>query len=55
MIRPASDAGQYRIIVQGECGSLLASLVDNVRVDVSPEDGDTCVVALVRDDRSSGD
>jgi len=50
MIRPASDAGQYRIIVQGECGSLLASLVDNVRVDVSPEDGDTCVVALVRDD-----
>ena len=50
MIRTASDAGQYRIIVQGERGSLLASLVDNVQVDVSPQDGDTCVVALVRDD-----
>ena len=50
MIRPASDARRYRVIVQSECGSLLASLVDNVQVDVPPEIGDTCVVALVRDE-----
>jgi hypothetical protein len=50
MIRPAGDARKYRIIVRSECGSLLASLLGNVQVAVSPETGDTCVVALVRDD-----
>ena len=50
MIGPASDARRYRIIVRSECGSLLASLGDNVQVAVSPESGNTCVVALVRDD-----
>lgn len=50
MIRPASDARRYRIIVRGECGRLLASLVDNFQLDVSPDSGDTCVVALVGDD-----
>ena len=49
MIRPTSDARQYRIIIRGECGRLLASLIDSVRVEPS-EDGETCVVALVRDD-----
>jgi hypothetical protein len=49
MIRPTSDARQYRIIVRGECGRLLISLIDNVRVE-SSRGGDTCVVALVRDD-----
>jgi hypothetical protein len=49
MIRPTSDARQYRIIIRGECGRLLVSLIDNVRVE-PPQDGDTCVVALVRDD-----
>ena len=49
MIRPTSDARQYRIIIRGECGRLLVSLIDNVRVEPS-QDGDTCVVALVRDD-----
>jgi hypothetical protein len=50
MIRPASDTRRYRIIVRGECGRLLAGLVDNVPAVVSPDRGDTCVVALVRDD-----
>jgi hypothetical protein len=49
MIRPMSDARQYRIIIRGECGRLLASLIDDVRVEPS-HNGDTCVVALVRDE-----
>ena len=49
MIGPTSNARQYRIIIRGECGRLLASLIDDVRVEPS-QDGDTCVVALVRDD-----
>jgi len=49
MIRPASDARRYRIIIRGECRKLLASLIDNAQ-DVSSQNGDTCVVALVRDD-----
>jgi hypothetical protein len=48
MIGPMSGARQYRIIIRGECGRLLTSLIDNV--DVEPiQGGDTCVVALVRD------
>ena len=49
MVRPAGDARRYRIVVRGECGRLLASLIANVQV-VSSQNGDTCVVALVRDD-----
>ena len=49
MITPASDARRYRIIIRGECGKLLASLIDNVQV-VPTQNGDTCVVASVRDD-----
>jgi hypothetical protein len=49
MIKPASDARQYRIVTRGECGRLLAGLVDNLQV-VTSQNGDTCVVALVRDD-----
>ena len=49
MIGPTSDARQYRIIIRGECGRLLASLIDDVQVEPS-HDGDTCLVALVRDD-----
>ena len=49
MIRPAGDARRYRIIVRGECGRLLASLLENAEV-VSSQNGHTCVVALVRDD-----
>jgi len=48
MMRPADDARRYQIIIRGECGKLLVSLIDNLRV-VSQSD-DTCVVALVRDD-----
>ena len=48
MIKAADDARRYQIIVRGECGKLLVSLIDNLRV-VSQSD-DTCVVALVRDD-----
>jgi hypothetical protein len=50
MIRPAGAARKYRVSVRGECGSLLASLLDNVQVAVSSETGDTSVVAWVRDD-----
>jgi hypothetical protein len=39
VIRPASDARRYRVIVHSECGSLLASLIDNVPVGVPPETG----------------
>ena len=49
MIGPTSGARQYRIIIRGGCGRLLVSLIDNVRVE-SSQSGDTCVVALVRDD-----
>ena len=49
MNTPVGDARRYRIIIRGECGKLLASLIDNVRV-VPTHNGDTCVVALVRDD-----
>jgi hypothetical protein len=49
MIRPMTDTRQYRIIIRGECGRLLVSLIDNVQVE-SSQGGDTCVVALVRDD-----
>ena len=48
MIKPASDARRYRIVIRGECGGLLAGLVDNVQV-LTVQNGDTCVVALVRD------
>jgi len=50
MIGPAIDARRYRIVVGSECGRLLASLGDNVQVAASPEGGETCVIALVRDD-----
>jgi hypothetical protein len=52
MIRTTTDARQYRITIRGECGRLLVSLIDNVHVE-SSQDGDTCVVALVRDDPES--
>ena len=42
-------ARQYRIIIRGQCGRLLANLIDNVQVEPT-HGGDTCVVALVRDD-----
>jgi len=49
MTTPASDARRYRITVRGECGKLLVSLIENLQV-VSAQNGDTCVVATVRDD-----
>lgn len=49
MIRPAGNTRRYRIIIRGECGRLLTSLMDNVEV-VTCQNGHTCVVALVRDD-----
>jgi hypothetical protein len=39
VIGPASDARRYQVIVQSECGSLLASQVDNVQVAVPLETG----------------
>jgi hypothetical protein len=50
MTKPASDVRRYRIIIRGECRRLLLSLVDNIQAEAS-RNGDTCVVALVRDDR----
>lgn len=49
MIEPMSDAQQYRIIIRGECGRLLISLIDNVELEPA-QGGNTRVVALVRDD-----
>jgi hypothetical protein len=49
MTRSASATRRYLIIIQGECGRLLADLMDNVEV-VSSQNGQTCAVALVRDD-----
>ena len=49
MIRPTGGSRQYQIIIRGECRRLLVGLIDNVQVAPS-QNGDTCVVALVRDD-----
>ena len=49
MVKPVGNARRYQIIIRGECGRLLASLLENVEV-VSSRNGHTCVVALVRDD-----
>jgi hypothetical protein len=49
MVTAAGNAWRYRVIIRGECGRLLTSLVDNVEVEAS-QNGHTCVVALVRDD-----
>jgi hypothetical protein len=49
MTKPASDVRRYRIIIRGECRRLLLSLIDNIQAEAS-QNGDTCVVALVRDD-----
>ena len=49
MIRAATSTRQYRICLRSDCGRLLASLLDNLRVE-SSHNGHTCVVASVRDD-----
>ena len=49
MINHNSTAQRYRIIIRGECGRLLVSLLDGVQVEPS-EGGDTRIVALLRDD-----
>jgi hypothetical protein len=49
MIGPTNHARRYRIIIRGECGPLLASLMDNVQIEPS-HGGDTCVIAAVWDD-----
>jgi hypothetical protein len=49
MIRSASDPRRYRIVIRGECGRLLASLLENAEV-VWSQNGHTHVVVLVRDD-----
>ena len=49
MIKLTSGARRYRIVIRGECGRLLAGLAGNIEV-VTSQNGDACVVALVRDD-----
>jgi len=49
MTGPTSGGRQYRIIIRGECARLLASLIENIEAEPA-QGGDTCVVALVRDD-----
>ena len=49
MVRPVGNVRRYRIIIRGECGRLLTSLIENIEV-VTSQNGHTCVVALVRDD-----
>jgi hypothetical protein len=49
MVRAAGNVRRYQIVIRGECGRLLTSLIENVEV-VTSQNGHTCVVALVRDD-----
>ena len=49
MIRSATGTRQYRIRLRSDCGRLLAGLIENLQVEPS-HNGDTCVVASVRDD-----
>ena len=49
MIRPANGTRHYRICLRSDCGRLLVSLIDNLRVEPC-HNGGTCVVASVRDD-----
>jgi len=49
MIEPTSDTRQYQIIIRGECGRLLVSLIDDIEVEPA-QGGNTRVVALIRDD-----
>ena len=49
MIDYNSNAQRYRIIIRGECGRLLAGLLDGAQIEPS-EGGDTCVVAVLKDD-----
>ena len=48
MIKLTGDTPRYRIVIRGECGRLLATLVDNVQA-VTSQNGNTCLVVLVRD------
>ncbi len=40
---------RYRIIVQGECGTMLAGAIDQIEIE-SCQGGGTCVVVSVRDE-----
>jgi hypothetical protein len=53
MIGPTIGARPYRIIIRGERGRLLASLINNVEVEPAQHD-DACVVALVREPGAAG-
>jgi hypothetical protein len=49
MMGPTSGAQHYRITVRGECGRLLVRFIENIEVERA-HGGDTCFVALVRDE-----
>jgi hypothetical protein len=48
MTRPTDASRRYRIILQGECKHLLASIPGELSVESSR--GSTCVMASVRDE-----
>lgn len=52
MTTPAECSSRYRIVVRGECVTLLVSAIEGIEgIEVqSCQDGGTCVVASVRDD-----
>jgi len=46
--KPSGPRWQYRIILRGECGQLLAGVLDDVAIESCR--GSTCVTASVRDE-----
>ena len=48
MLTPDRTACRYRIVLRGECRTLLAGILDGVRITCA--DGKTCVTASVRDE-----
>lgn len=48
MTTPGNTTQRYRITLRGECGQLLAGIVDTL--DIYSSRGWTCIVASVRDE-----
>ena len=48
MTRPDTPAGRYRIVLRGECRTLLAGILDGAKIECGS--GQTCVTASVRDE-----
>ena len=47
-IRPNAAASRYRIVLRGECRTLLAGILEGAKIEYGG--GETCVTAAVRDE-----